>query len=827
MRRYIITGGVAGGATTAARLRRMDENARIILFERGDYISYANCGLPYYIGNTIKDRENLFVQTPQSFSQRFNIDIRTRQEVISIDPDKKTADVKMLDSDKIITEKYDYLILSPGANPLKPPIPGISSDNIFSVRNVPDIDQLKGFIEKKKPRKAVIVGAGFIGLEMAENLHNLGIMVTIVEMVDQVMTTLDYEMAAEIHQHLKTWDVELYLKDGVSSFKKDDDIITVKLNSGKEITCNMVILSIGVRPETILAKEAGLETGSAGGIKVNEYLQTSNENIYALGDAIEVKNPVIDRDMLIPLAGPANKQGRITADNIVFGNHKSYDGTIGTAVAKVFDLTVGSTGVSEKILRKENIPYISSITHGSSHAGYYPMAKSLTIKIVFSPDDGLLYGAQIIGYEGVDKRTDVFSSFIRLRKTVYDLIEFEHAYAPPYSSAKDPINIAGAVAENILNDRMKIIHWNDILELDPSGVLLVDVRTRDEFELGTIEGAVNIPVDEIRERINEIPRDKKTVLFCEIGMRGYIAARILYQKGYTNLFNLSGGYKTYEHVAQKQSNEDIFEKDFIGKDDLIYRTIPDIAENPSHKDSTVRNIEVDACGLQCPGPILKLKKEIGSLENGDIISITSTDPGFKPDVKAWCNVTGNELIGISSEQGIIRARIKKSDKARDYNSAVSNKSKTLVVFSDDLDRALASFVIANGAASMGSQVTMFFTFWGLNILKKPKKPEIKKDFMGAMFGRMLPGSVRNLKLSKLNMMGIGTLMMKKRMKSKKVDSLDEMIKSAIDSNIKLVACQMTMDIMGIDKKELYDNVVVGGVASYLEEADKSNLNLFI
>lgn len=825
MSRCLIIGGVAGGATTAARLRRMDEDAEIVLFERGGYISYANCGLPYYIGDIIKERENLFVQTPQAFSMRFNIDVRVRHEVLSINPKEKTVKVHALDEDRITTEKYDRLVLSPGANPLKPPIPGINSENIFSVRNVPDIDRIKSFITKNRPQRAVVVGAGFIGLEMAENLHSLGIKVTIVEMVDQVMTTLDYEMAAEIHQHLKTKRVELYLNDGVSSFEKSGDAITVKLKSGKAIPCNLVILSIGIRPEIQLARDAGLETGITGGIKVNQYLQTSNEHIYALGDAIEIINPVTGKPMLIPLAGPANKQGRIVADNIAGGNAKAYDGTIGTAVAKVFDLTVGSAGVSEKILKKENIPHISSITHGSSHAGYYPMAKPLTIKIVFSPDNGLLYGAQIIGYEGVDKRTDVFSSFIKMKKTIYDLVEFEHAYAPPYSSAKDPVNISGAVAENILTGRMNIIHWDEVAGLDPASVFFLDVRTEDEFALGTIEGSVNIPIDEIRERIVEIPRDRKIIIFCNVGLRSYLASRILLQKGFNNIYNLSGGFKTYEHVTQNQCNEDIFEKDRIGIDDHFYRDIPPDRQ-PSAGPETKR-IDVDACGLQCPGPVLKLKIESQKLKPGDIIRITSTDPGFEPDVKAWCNVTGNELLGVSSDKGIITAEIRKRNKSESNEPAERGRSKTLIVFSDDLDRALASFVIANGAASMGNSVTMFFTFWGLNILKKPVKIKIKKDFMGKMLGRMLPSGVRKLKLSRMNMLGMGTLMMKKRMKSKRVESLEEMLKIAEENGIKLVACQMTMDIMGIDKKELYDNVMVGGVASYLEEADRSNLNLFI
>jgi len=479
---YLIVGGVAGGATVAARLRRNDEKSKIILFERGDYISYANCGLPYYIGNTITEREKLFVQTPESFNKRFNVDIRIKSEVTKINRDQKTVEVKNLSTGEIYKEKYDKLILSPGAAPIKPPIPGINDDRIFTLRNVPDTDKIKNFIEEKRPRRAIIVGAGFIGLEMAENLHAKGIFVTIVEMADQVMNVIDYEMAAEVHQHLKTKKVEFYLKDGVSSFiKRQDERIVVKLNSGKEILTDMVILSIGVKPENSLAKDANLKVGITGGIEVNDFLQTSDNDIYALGDAIEFTNPIINKKLVIPLAGPANKQGRIVADNIVGGNNSKYTGTIGTAIAKVFDLTVGSTGVSEKILKKENIPYLASITHSSSHAGYYPNALPLTIKLLFSPTDGKILGSQIVGYEGVDKRVDVIAMLIKCGKTIYELMEFEHSYAPPYSSAKDPVNIAAMAAENILKGKVKIVHSTDLLKMDMANTFLLDIRTSQQF----------------------------------------------------------------------------------------------------------------------------------------------------------------------------------------------------------------------------------------------------------------------------------------------------------------------------------------------------------
>ncbi|RMG79298.1 MAG: CoA-disulfide reductase, partial [Bacteroidetes bacterium] len=433
MPKIIIVGGVAGGMSCAARLRRLDENAEIIIFERGEYISYANCGLPYYIGGDIKERESLLVETAEAFQKRFNVIVKTSHEVVAIDRKKKTVSVINTKTGKKITEKYDKLVLSPGAEPIRPPIPGIEHKNIFTLRNIPDTDQIKSFLNEKKPKRAMIVGAGFIGLEMAENLHQQGIFVTIVEMAKQVMNVLDYEMAAAVHQHLKTKGVEFYLSDGVASFHDEEGHVRVKLNSGREIIVDMVILSIGVKPDSAIAKEAGLETGERGAISVNEYMQTSDPDIYAVGDAVEVYNHIIDKKMMLPLGGPANKQGRLAADNIVTGNKKKYSGVIGTAIAKVFDLTVASTGASQKLLERENIPFIASITHSSSHAGYYPNALPMIIKLLFSPKTGTVLGAQVVGYEGVDKRIDVLATAIKDKYSVRDLTEIEHAYAPPYS----------------------------------------------------------------------------------------------------------------------------------------------------------------------------------------------------------------------------------------------------------------------------------------------------------------------------------------------------------------------------------------------------------
>ncbi len=823
--KYLIVGGVAGGATTAARLRRLDEASEIIMFERGEYISYANCGLPYYIGGTITERDNLFVQTPESFGTRFNLEVRNLSEVISINRAEKEVQVKDLRTGATYSEKYDKLVLSPGAEPVKPPLPGINQEGIFTLRNVPDTDKIKKYIEEKNPKHAVVVGAGFIGLEMAENLHQNGLRVTIVEMAEQVMTPLDYSMAALVHQHLKTKNVEFYLNTAVASFSRIKDRLEVKLNSSKTIETDIVILSIGVKPDSHLAREAGLMIGKTGGIVVNEFLQTTDKDIYALGDAIEFMNPVTQTNMITYLAGPANKQGRILADNLVKGNLRTYKGSVNTAIAKVFDLTVASTGVSGKMLGKMDIPHIDSITHASSHAGYYPGALPMSIKISFSPDSGRLLGAQIVGFSGVDKRIDIFSSAIQHGATVFDLADIEHAYAPPYSSAKDPVNIAGMVAENILEGITKTVSWRDVSNDEEGLYYLLDIRTPDEFQLGSIEGAVNIPLDELRLHLDEIPRNKKVVSFCGVGLRAHVACRILTQSGFDEVFNLSGGLKTFETASQKQSNEDIFANDYIGHDDHIYQGKK---EKLLAKPIDVENIkEVNACGLQCPGPVLKLKQSIDQIAEGDAIRITASDAGFYKDVKAWANVTGNELVELTQQGAEITAIIRKGKPIVQTSSQRGGNNTTLVCFSDDLDKALATFVIANGAVASGKKVTIFFTFWGLNVIKHHQKPAVKKDIFGRMFSMMMPGSSSKLGLSKMNMGGMGSKMMRMVMKDKNVDTLENMIGTAMDNGVEFIACQMSMDVMGVKAEEFIDGVQVGGVATYLERTESANLNLFV
>lgn len=557
MAKYVVVGGVAGGMSAAARLRRLDEKADIIVFEQGEYVSFANCGLPYYIGNAIADRNALLVQTPENFHARFRVDVRILCEVLSIDPAAHVVRVKDRRTGRDYTESYDKLILSPGAQPVKPPIPGIDHPNIYTLWTLPDSDRLKTAVVGRNLRRAIVVGGGFVGLEMAENFHGLGLHVSVVEALDQVMTPLDYEMAAVVHQHIRSKNVALYLGDGVSAFEDAGGLVNVKLKSGEAVTGDIVLLSIGVRPNSKLAKDAGLAVGRWGGIVVNDYLQTSDPDIYAAGDAIEIFNPILRRKGQIPLAGPANKQGRMVADNIVLGNIKKYGGTMGTSVAKVFDLTVAATGANEKALEAENIPHASTILHAMSHAGYYPNAQPMTLKVIFSPETGRLLGAQGVGREGVDKRIDIMATALHFGAKIQDLQEIEHAYAPPYSSAKDPVNMAGFMGENILTRKVHVISWDRVEAIvngpEKDAYFLIDARTPAEVRRGTIPGAVNIPVDDLRSRLADIPKGKKIIVFCRVGLRAYLAARILMQTGYPEVFNLSGGYLTYSAATEKPS----------------------------------------------------------------------------------------------------------------------------------------------------------------------------------------------------------------------------------------------------------------------------------
>ena len=813
--KYLIVGGVAGGATAAARIRRNTEQAEIILFEKGQHISYANCGLPYYIGGVIEERERLFVQTPEAFGQRFNIDVRVNSEVMRIEPDKKLVHVRTRDGHEY-TETYDKLLLSSGASPVRPPLPGIDSEGIFTLRNVADTDNIKNYMRQHPVKRAVIVGGGFIGLEMAENLHHAGAQVAVVEMANQVMGPIDYSMASLVHRHLQEKGVQLYLEQAVESFTREEGRLKVHFKSGIRLEADMVLLSIGVRAQTALAQEAGLKLGEMRGIYVNEFLQTSDASIYAVGDAIEFPHPITGKPWLNFLAGPANRQARIVADNMVFGHTQTYEGSIGTSIAKVFDLTVASAGLPAKRLKQMNMPYLSATIHSGSHAGYYPGSLQMDIKITFSPTDGRLYGAQIVGYDGVDKRIDQYAMAIKNGATVSDLTRLEHAYAPPFSSAKDPVAISGYVAGNILSGKMTPLYWRELQQADLTKVTLVDVRTADEASLGSIPGAVNIPLDNLRERMDEIPKERPVYLFCGVGLRGYLASNILKGHGYADVRNLIGGLKTYEAAIQPV---------LPPSDDDSPCTHGACAASVSGGEV----VRVDACGIQCPGPILKLKKSMEALVPGQLLEVRSTDAGFPRDAEAWCRTTGHKLVEKRSEGGVHYVVIEKATPCATEatKTTTDEKGKTFILFSDDLDKTLATFVLANGAAATGKKVTIFFTFWGLNAIKKVRKPRVEKDFWGRMFGWMLPSDSTQLALSQMNMMGIGAKMMRFLMRKKGVDSLESLRQQAIDSGEEFIACQMSMDVMGVKREELLDEVTVGGVATYMDRAEQANVNLFI
>jgi NADPH-dependent 2,4-dienoyl-CoA reductase/sulfur reductase-like enzyme/rhodanese-related sulfurtransferase len=565
--KVIIIGGVAGGASTAARLRRLDETAEIIMFEKGEYISFANCGLPYYLSGTIENKEDLVVQTPESLGKRFNLDIRIRQEVTEINRTEKTVIIHDYSNDNTYKEKYDKLVLSPGAKAFIPPIKGLDSKKVFSLRDIPDVLSIKNYIKEKKPRRIVVFGAGYIGIEIAENLKKAGLTVTIIELMNQILGPLDYEMATLVHQHLKENEVEFYLSDPVQGIKHEGSCQILELESGQKVKTDMVIMGVGVRPENSLAKEAGLEIGITGGIEVNDYLQTSDPDIYAVGDAIEVSDYISGNPALIPLAGPANKQGRIVAGNI-YGHKEKYNGTQGTSIIKVFDMTIATTGNNEKILKKNGINYEKSYTHSPSHAGYYPGAEPISLKLLFSPN-GKILGAQAVGKEGVDKRIDVIATAIRSRMKVADLEELELCYAPPYGSAKDPVNMAGYVANNILKGDVEIFHWDEFKNYNSDNSIILDVRKPDECKEGMIEGAINIPLDELRDRLHELDKNKIILIYCQVGLRGYLAYRLLKLKGFNRVRNLSGGYKTYFPTTCRQDNCPLYSYEKILKSDIM------------------------------------------------------------------------------------------------------------------------------------------------------------------------------------------------------------------------------------------------------------------
>lgn len=805
--KIIIIGGVAGGATVAARLRRLNETAEIIMFEKDEYISFANCGLPYFIGGEITEKDALTLQTPESFNARFNVDVRVFNEVISIDTDKKIVSVLNKQTNQKYEENYDKLVLSMGAKPIIPTLHDLPNSKVFTLRNIPDTYKIKNYVEEHSPKRAMIIGGGFIGIEMAENFSQAGLEVTLVEAGNQVMGSLDYEMACEVHQHLISKGISLQLKSTVKSIKESGNSLDVTINN-QILTTDMIIMAIGVIPESSIASQAGINTNQRGAIIVNEHMQTSIKDIYAVGDAIEITNFVTQESGYIPLAGPANKQGRIVADNIC-GIASRYKGSQGSSIAKIFDLTIASTGINEKTAKRLNLNYDKIFTYSANHAGYYPGAVNMSIKVLFEKETGKILGGQIVGYDGVDKRMDILATAIRANMTAYDLTELELCYAPPYGSAKDPINMVGYAIENILTSKVKTYNFHDVESLPRDGsVILLDTRTNIEYENGHIDGFINIPLDSLREHLDELDKNKTIYVTCQIGLRGYVACRILSQNGF-DVYNLNGGYRLYNIVYNQPISNTVIKNNDKSKNYPIN----------SHE-----TIKINACGLQCPGPIVKLSTALETANDGDIIEISTTDPAFANDLDSFCRRTGNILEEVTNSKGISKAIIQKRKKV----VSDSNKNnKNMIIFSGDLDKAIASFIIANAAAAMGRKVTMFFTFWGLNILRKPNKVAVKKNTISKMLSMMMPRGSKKLGLSKMNMGGIGAKMIRKVMKNKNIDSLEELIILAQNNGVELMACSMSMDVMGITQAELIEGVSLSGAATMLANGEESDMSLFI
>lgn len=831
-KKVVIVGGVAGGASAAARLRRLDEHAEIVIFEKGPYISFANCGLPYYIGGTIAERDRLLVQTPKGMADRFRIDVRTQSEVISINPQHQTIQVNSEERGQY-EETYDELILSPGARPMIPDVPGIDNPLIYTVRNIPDIDRIKDAISASNNESSIVIGGGFIGVEMAENLREAGLNVTLVEGNEQLLTPFDPELAAALAQEMEQHGVNLQFSKRVKGFRSMEHGIGVELADGHILKGDLVILAIGVSPDTSFLQSSGISLGTRGHIIVNEAMETNIPHIYAVGDAIEVSDYIHGTKTAIPLAGPANKQGRIAADRIA-GVNSTYKGTQGSSIIKVFGLTGATTGSNEKLLKRLNVDYHTVIVHPASHASYYPGSSAITLKLLFSPE-GRILGAQAVGFEGVDKRIDDIAVAIHFGGHISDLTELELSYAPPYSSAKDPVNMAGYAAENIMAGRVKTFTYDQLSMGQSEQTILLDVRSELEHRNGHIPGSFNIPVDELRERLHELNVSKEIWVYCQVGLRGYTATQILRQHGFT-VKNLSGGFKTYRQ-AQFKPAPYTGQKHEITDDQHHSNPVSHPKQNTLHqadqRSSQPLRIdeELDVCGLSCPGPLIQVKQKMDQLSDGETLRVKASDPGFYEDVKAWAAMSGSALIQLErGKSGIIEAVLtKQTEPVRSSASEAQHvePASTMVVFSGDLDKAIASLIIANGAAASGRKVTMFYTFWGLNIIRKHQPGPVSKNMIGRMFDLMLPRGSHKLGLSKMNMIGVGPKVIRGIMKKNNVASLEELIQTALAQGVEMVACQMSMDLMGIQREEIMDQVTIGGVGYYLGQADKANHNLFI
>lgn len=804
MKRVVIVGGVAGGASAAARLRRLNEDLEIIIFEKGSYVSFANCGLPYHIGEVIQNRESLLLQTPESLKARFNIDVRVNSEVMEVNSSEKKIKVKM-DDGREMDEKFDFLILAPGAKPLVPNIKGIENSKILTLRNMNDMDKIKEKLGSKNIKRAVVVGGGYVGVETAENISHLGIRTTLIEAAPNILAPFDGEMVNILEYEIVNNGINLMTGEKVIEFREKNRGIEIILESNKVVETDIVILAIGVIPDTKFLSNSGVLLGEKGHILVNDKLETNIPGIYAVGDAILVKNYITNESSAIPLAGPANRQGRIVAGNIENRNEK-YKGSLGTAIIKVFGLTGASTGLNERAVKRLNISYERIYLHPNDHASYYPGATPISIKLIYEKGSGKILGAQVIGIKGVDKFIDVIATTIKFGGKLEDLAELELAYAPPFSSAKSPINMAGFVGLNLEEGLVEQIVMEDLKNYDKNKQIILDVREEVEVATGKIDNSINIPLSELRKRFIELPKDKEILIYCAVGLRGYIASRFLLQNGY-RVKNIAGGIKSKIkdiHFIDKSNNQ-----------------------NKIESASIIEGEYLDLSGLSCPGPLVKIKERIDNLKEEEILKVKVSDPGFYNDIQSWCKTTKNSLLSLEKKNGYIFATLKKSGVTKNNDNKIieTKDGVTIVVFSGDLDKAIAAFIIANGALAMGKKVTMFFTFWGLSILKR--KNLEKKSWIEKMFAMMLPKNSNQLPISKMNFFGIGAKLIRWVMKQKNIMSLEELMKKAIESGVEITACTMSMDVMGITQEELIDGINYGGVGQYLGATEGANTNLFI
>lgn len=848
--KLVIVGGVAGGASAAARARRLDEKAEIVLIERTEYISFANCGLPYHVGGVIPRRESLLVIPPERFRTLFRADVRTRHEVTAVHPDRRVVTVKKLETGETYEESYDALILATGSRPVAPPIPGADGPRVHTLWTMADMDRLAARIGEGV-RRAAVIGAGFIGLEVAENLRERGLEVHLIDMLPHVLRTLDPEMAAPLHEELAAHGVALHLGQTVAAVEspREDGPATVVLGNGERIEADLVVMAAGVRPNSELAAAAGLRLAPCGGVAVDEFMRTSDPSIYAVGDVAAVTEAVTGEPALIPLAGPANRQGRIAADNVC-GRRSRYRGSLGTNVVKVFGLTAASVGRTGEALAAAGIPCRRVYVHPLSNASYYPGAERLHMKLLFR-EDGTLLGAQVVGCKFVDKQIDVLATAMRARMTVFDLAELELAYAPPYGSAKSPVNFAGMAAANILHGDSEAVYADSL----PRDAVVVDVREPAEAERGMLPGAILIPLGTLRQRLGELPRDRQIVVYCAVGLRGYVAERILRQNGF-RAANLSGGWVTWRHThpaaagagpglpktaccgaaplpgALELPDAPLPLKLPDAPSPLKLKNLPPPQTGPQPADAGEPRLDVTC--LQCPGPLVRVREAIGAMKEGEVITVVGA-PSFGNDLKAWCAVSGHTIVSFAEKPGSFEAAIRKGAPAPAAPAPAAGgpagtpDSATIVVFSNDLDRAMAAFIIATGLASLGVKVSMFFTFWGLSVLRRdPPPPNQAKDFLSAMLGFMLPRGASKLALSRMHFLGLGTAAMKLVMARKHVASLPELMRQAHAMGVRFVACDMAMDLLGIKREELIDEVdELAGVGAFAALTHQARTTLFL